>query len=542
MRPITFTVVDGPDDDQRVRLDATLYVPASATAATPAPVVVLAHGFGGDKGDVDVDARQTAKHGYVALAYSARGFGRSSGAIGLDSLDYDVKDVAQIVDALAEIPEVELDGPGDPRIGFTGRSYGGGISLLAATQDRRIDAVAPRITWSSLVYSLAPNNLAAPEDGPLAVDLSPGGVLKLQWASLFFGLGAAQPLAGFAGGELDVLDQVLGGGRCAGFVSGVCRAYLASLVAGEPTPATVALLERSSPSELLDGLAVPTFLVQGQNDTLFNLAESARTYAAVRDNGAPAKLLWHNGGHSGPLADGEDELIDARILAWWDRWLADDTAVDTGPGFETFLGTEGERPVYASAPSFPALPGTTLFLSGDGRAVDSAGSVVGGASTFANPLLGLPAAYSETSGPQPQLVPAFDLPGQHLAWDTEPFPAATPLVGIPRLEDLALSSARGEAWFFAKLYDVDPGGQATLLRRQVSPVRADDLSSPIGVVLPGLAHVVPAGHRLRLVLAATDAAYANQRLPDTTTVTIDPGRPPRLLLPLGPLPTTTPTG
>ncbi len=196
IRPLAFEVIDGPDDDQRVRLDATLYVPSNATPATPAPVVVLAHGFGGDKGDLDALARQTAHHGYLALAYSARGFGRSTGAIGLDSLDYDVKDVRQIVDALAEVPEVALDAPGDPRIGLSGRSYGGGIALMAATQDRRIDAIAPRITWSSLAYSLAPNNLAAPEGNDLAVDLAPGGVLKAQWSSIFFGLGAAQPLAG----------------------------------------------------------------------------------------------------------------------------------------------------------------------------------------------------------------------------------------------------------------------------------------------------------------------------------------------------------
>ena len=81
VRHVTFQVVDGPGDDQRVRLDATLYVPPNATAATPAPAVVLAHGFGGDKDDLDAVARQTAHHGYVALAYSARGFGRSTGAL-----------------------------------------------------------------------------------------------------------------------------------------------------------------------------------------------------------------------------------------------------------------------------------------------------------------------------------------------------------------------------------------------------------------------------------------------------------------------------
>ena len=538
-------MVDGPADDQRVRIDAALYVPSSATAAAPAPVVVLAHGFGGDRDDLDALARQTAHHGYLALAYSARGFGRSTGDIGLNSLDYDVKDVRQIVDALARLPEVELDGPGDPRVGMTGRSYGGGISLLAATQDHRIDAVAPRITWSSLVYSLAPNNLGA--DDPLAVDLAPGGILKAQWTTLLFALGTLQPAAGLVPPES--LGAVLAPRSCPGFVPEVCSAYLGSAAAGELTPTAVALLERSSPSELLGSLVAPTFLVQGQDDTLFNLAESARTYAAALGNGAPAKLLWHSGGHSGAFAPGEvdegpdpNDVVNARILAWWDRWLEGDATVDTGPGFETFLGSRAGRPRYVGSASFPPLAHAAAYLSGDGAVVDAADDAVAGSSTFHTPPLGLPAAHSETSGSQPQLVPAFDLPGQHAAWETAPFPAGTALVGVPRVEGLEMSSASGEAWFFAKLYDVAPSGAATLLRRQVSPVRADDLGRPVDVVLPGVAHVVEAGHRLRLVLAATDAAYANRRLPDTTTVSVDPDRPPRLLLPLGPVPGSAPSG
>ena len=213
VRPMTFEVVDGPADDQRVRLDATVYLPSGARYA-PAPVVVLAHGFGGDKDDLDALARQTAHHGYVALTYSARGFGRSTGAIGLASLDYDVKDVRQVVDALAEMPEVALDGPGDPRVGLTGSSYGGGIALMAATQDPRIDAIAPRITWSSLAYSLAPNDLAASPDGSdLGVDLDPGGVLKDQWLRIFFGIGSLQPFGDL--GEPTALARLVGRPTCA---------------------------------------------------------------------------------------------------------------------------------------------------------------------------------------------------------------------------------------------------------------------------------------------------------------------------------------
>ncbi|CAN5632277.1 hypothetical protein BH20ACT1_BH20ACT1_08960 [soil metagenome] len=247
-----------------------------------------------------------------------------------------------------------------------------------------------------------------------------------------------------AGGFDDALLGKLGtGAGCLGFVAEVCRAYLASVAAGESTPATVSLLEASSPLDRLDGVVdgidVPTFLIQGENDTLFNLTESLRSARALREQGAPVKVLWHSGGHSGPLQPGEadegldpDDIVNARILT-----IPNDTA----------------------------------------------------------------------------------------------------LVGVPRLLDLPLASGSGETWFFAKLYDVAPDGRADLIRRQVSAVRADDLSAPLDVALPGLAHVVEADHRLRLVLASTDLAYANRRVADTCRVTIDATAtdPPRLLLPLGPL-------
>src|SRR5690606_14746578 len=107
---ITIPVVDGPADDQRVTLDATFFPPASGGKA---PAVLLAHGFGGSKEDMRSSAAQLAERGYAVLTWSARGFGRSTGQIALNSPDYEVKDVRQLIDWLAERPEVRLDAAGD---------------------------------------------------------------------------------------------------------------------------------------------------------------------------------------------------------------------------------------------------------------------------------------------------------------------------------------------------------------------------------------------------------------------------------------------
>ena len=65
--------VGAEPDGTAVSLDAALYLPAT----TPAPAVLLAHGFGGSKADLADRARDLAGRGYVVLAYSARGMGNS---------------------------------------------------------------------------------------------------------------------------------------------------------------------------------------------------------------------------------------------------------------------------------------------------------------------------------------------------------------------------------------------------------------------------------------------------------------------------------
>jgi ABC-2 type transport system ATP-binding protein len=84
------TVPGGPGEPGPVELDTSLYVPA----ATPAPAVLLAHGFGGSKASVDADARELAARGYVVLAWSARGFGASTGQIALNAPDAEVADAS----------------------------------------------------------------------------------------------------------------------------------------------------------------------------------------------------------------------------------------------------------------------------------------------------------------------------------------------------------------------------------------------------------------------------------------------------------------
>ena len=106
--PEAVTITGGPlsaTDPNPVALDADLYLPNQM----PAPAIVLAHGFGGDKTGLAEQAEALTSAGFVVLAYSARGFGTSTGLISVNSPDFEVADAARIIDYLATRPEVELD-------------------------------------------------------------------------------------------------------------------------------------------------------------------------------------------------------------------------------------------------------------------------------------------------------------------------------------------------------------------------------------------------------------------------------------------------
>ena len=122
------------------------------------------HGWGGSR-DTDENSASSEQTGNVGvgplrqagfnvLTWDARGFGSSGGTVTVDSPDAEARDVSALIDWLAKQPEAQLDGPDDPRVGMTGVSYAGGIELVTAPRDRRIDAIAPIIAWHSLLTSL----------------------------------------------------------------------------------------------------------------------------------------------------------------------------------------------------------------------------------------------------------------------------------------------------------------------------------------------------------------------------------------------------
>src|SRR6185503_17616418 len=302
---------------------------AGASKGNPAAAVLATNGFGGSKADFEDIGPSYAKRGYVFLAYSGLGFGGSGCKIQLDDPDWDGKAGSQLVSFLGgtkaakdgtKIDYVMTDGPGDPRVGMVGGSYGGQIQFAVAGIDKRVDALVPQITWNDLSYSLVPNNT----DFASGVTYKTPGVSKLDWPVLFFGLGVGQ---GFQQTLTDGDPSHLG--ACPNFDDRVCPGLATSGSLGYADATTLELLRHASVATYIRRIRVPTLLSQGQSDTLFDLQEAVATWQALRAQNTPVKMLWRSAGHSGGGLGGAEwsetnpeSAYESRMaLEWFDFYL-----------------------------------------------------------------------------------------------------------------------------------------------------------------------------------------------------------------------------
>ncbi|WP_019634449.1 CocE/NonD family hydrolase [Actinomadura atramentaria] len=322
----------------------TYFFPARGLAAgAKAPTVLLGHGWGG-RAATDVatgDLAALTGAGYNVVTWNARGFG-SGGEANVDRPEIEGRDAVKLIDWTAKQPEAQLDGAGDPRLGMAGGSYGGGIQLVAAGLDRRVDAIVPTIAFTNVRRSLYPDD-----------------VFKAGWGLLLC-----------AGG-------LLNGNKVAGPVVRGCGE---GLLTGVLSDRTATWFEGAGAGDLVKKIKAPTLVLQGTVDTLFTLREGIGFYRQIKANGTPVKMVWFCGGHGEcSTKPGPQSHLTDLTLAWFDKYLKKKAATATGPGFE-YVDQDG---VYRSAPAYP--PAATGALTGRGKGwlfvnpLDSSGSQVAAA-------------------------------------------------------------------------------------------------------------------------------------------------------------------
>jgi len=465
-----------------VMLDATIYLPK----VTPAPAILLAHGFTGDKHSVAAQAKDLANHGYLVLAWSARGFGNSTGEISMNSPSAEVADVSKLIDYLAMRKEVIQQAKSDPLVGITGDSYGGAISLMVAGYDRRVDAVAANITWNNLTQVLFPQNANDPSSGPY----------KKFWAGTFFAL-ATLP------------NSVAG--ECGTFTVAWCNAFKDAVATGLPTAADAALLKASSPSTITSRITAPTLLMQGEADSLFPLSESIRNAEQIHraHPTTPIAMIWHSGGHDG----GTDETprLQRSVMDWFDIYLKG--AKKKFPTFQV-TDTNGSISLVDSSVISKFLTSAALPISIPTKTV----AIAVPFTALVAPIGGIPGAISSLPGVGSALALAGSisgasaafLPGQSGFLESAPLLQPIHIVG-PSSIKIRISSNKTDATLFFSLVVRTASGQTKQPNGIVSPVHLTKIAnagSDYRIQLPAVVLDASPGDKLAVAISTTDQGYA----------------------------------
>lgn len=481
---LTIESHDGTD------LNARLYRPA---AQGDAPAILLTHGWGEsiEFGTTQTYAQRFQELGYVVLAYDSRGFGASGGQVELNGPN-EVKDAQALIDHIAGLDGVLLDSPGDPRIGMVGQSYAGGIQILAAAQDPRLDAIAPFATWSNLLTALAPDD-----------------VLKRSWIDLLYASGTTSsrgiPLGGTDpdGYSPDPLG---------GTTSKLDEWYLTATATGAPSDEM--RQEVGAVRSLTPGaITVPVFLAQGWPDTLFTPDHALATFQDLRSRGIDVRLALLHGGHGGFGAYADTEPVMAALDDFFAQHLLGERP--TLPPYPV-LRYRYQDDAFVGDMSWP--PGGSrydvLYLTDDGlRAAPG---------EFSHDLIvpAAPAQCTEVSNFQGQTGEycGQGVEATRLDLATETLAEAVEVTGTPFVTLHADTTQTEELFLFFHLEDVAPDDSATPVLSQVMPVRVPADQGVIVTPLATVSHFFEAGHRIALTIATTDFSFHGSRQPGQVTL------------------------
>jgi len=465
------------------------------------PVVGLFHGWGGTK--LGHSSGGWIDDGYAFFSMSDRGWGNSCGALDPKRLQpvcangynhlmdtrFEVRDAQEVFEALAD---QDADGATadegliDPqRIGVTGGSYGGGISMaLAALKNRkmiqagdgtlvpwvsddgkpmRIAAAQPDIPWTDLAYSLQPNGhtLDYVADAPY-MQRGRIGVMKQSFVSGLYATGQAASNYAPPGTDPDA-DLVT---------------WFSSINAGEPydtNPLSQDIVEEITThhsSYYIDDSTPPAPLLisNGWTDDLFPADEAIRFYNRTRTRhpGTPISLIFTDHGHQRGQNKGPDAAWrNSRLHEWFDHYVK-----GTGPepvdGVETLtqacngpsFGASGQfddpnTDEPFRAPTWAALaPGEVRFTDPASKVV--APSVVDQAGQAFDPISGGGACAT---------APAADQAGTASYWLPPAEGTGYTLMGSPTIV-ADLNNLSPTSQVAVRLLAVEPGGlDETLVAR-----------------------------------------------------------------------------
>jgi predicted acyl esterase len=283
--------------DDGVDLGATLYEPT--TGAAPHPAIIMLHGLGGTRQELDPIAQRFAST-FEVLTFDARGHGQSGGLVSVDG-PREIADTKAVFDWLAARPEVDPQ-----RIGAWGISLGGGAVLRSLVEGVPWRAVEVLDTWNDLYGALAPQNLT-----------KSGAIYAL-----------------VSGVNLDPSVQAIEQDAIASRNLDVLRQWAA---------------QRSSRS-LLSQVTTPIYFFQGRRDFVFDIDQAVAGYKLVK---GPKQLFIGDFGHSPSTFPGPDgDTVVDEGFKFFQRWVLGEPAPAPAPI------RVSPNPWKGKAQTFKSLPRT----------------------------------------------------------------------------------------------------------------------------------------------------------------------------------------
>lgn len=520
------------------KIDATVILPPEPASGAdgPYPTIGYFHGWGGSKIGLNSRTQGWASHGYAVFSMSDRGWANSCGAPDPDRSSaqcskgynhlmddrYEVRDAQFLISRLADEDVTRAT-----KVGVTGGSYGGGMSMaLAALRDRtmlpdgtlvpwrspvgremRIAAAAPEIPWTDLANSLMPNGrtLDYVADAPYGNRI---GVEKQSFVAGLYGTGLAS--SNYAAPGTDPQADL--------------TSWFGLINAGEPydqNPETQSVLneiESHHSSYYIDHSEAPAPLLisNGWTDDLFPPDEAIRFYNRTRTQypGAQVNLFFMDYGHQrGQNKASDVDVLHARQDAWFDYYLKGVgsappsgqvetlTKVCGGPSAGPYFFSNWAKVAAGEVRYDSATPQTVQPVAGEpaiGQAFD--------------PITGGGACATASGSDQPGTA-TYRLPAASGSGYT--------LMGAPTVV-ADIDSVGPTSQVAARLLDVAPDGTETLVARALyrPDVNSGTVPSRQVFQLHPIGWQFAAGHVAKLELLPEDAPYgrvSNGQLPVTVS-------------------------
>jgi len=525
-----------PTWDGVTPIDVNVALPPEPVGADgPYPMVMIFHGWGGSKLPLST-LRPWAEAGYAVMSVSDRGWGKSCGGTDPKRLTPAcLKGYNHLMDTRFEVRDAQYlagvlvdDGVAIPdKLGATGGSYGGGLSMsLAALKNRvmmpggnlvpwtspagtpmSLAAAQPDIPWTDLAYSLTPNghSLDYVADAPY-FKRGRVGVLKQSFVAGLFAVGLATSNYAPPGTDPDA-DLIN---------------WYAQLNAGEPydqNPQATDIVDEvttNHSSYYIDHSQPPAPLLisNGWTDDLFPPDEAIRFYNRTRSEhpGADISLLFSDHGHQrGQNKSADSTLRRQRTEAWFAYYLKG-TLPAPALGVETLTqtcpaGAPSGGPF--TAPTWKAIaPGEVRFTEAAPKTVTPGGGDPAAGRAY-DPIAG-GGACATFSGDDAPGAGSYRLPAAPAGGYT--------LMGSPTII-ADINSVGPTSQLAARLLDVDTvSGDATLVARGIYRPEINPGAAPTRQVfqLHPNGYRFEAGHVAKLELLPNDTPYgraSNEQAP-----------------------------